>query len=83
MVQEEFKLSALPTSACGRVTRLLGSGPPRQQLMDHGIAPGALISVLRVVQARKLIEYGIRDSKVVLSHEAAARVLVTIEEDTE
>jgi len=51
--------------------------------MGHGMVPGMLISVLRVVQARKLIEYGIRDAKVVLSHEDAARVLVTIEEDTE
>ena len=83
MVEEEFKLSALPTSVCGRITRLLGSGRQRRQLMGHGMVPGMLISVLRVVQARKLIEYGIRDAKVVLSHEDAARVLVTIEEDTE
>ncbi len=82
-VEEELKLAALPTSVCGRLTRLLGSGPQRQQLMDKGIVPGTLISVLRVVQAGKLIEYGIRNSKVLLSHEDAARVLVTIEEDTE
>ena len=83
MVEEEFKLSALPTAVCGRITHLLGSGPQRQQLMDHGMVPGTLISVLRVVQAQKLIEYGIRDSRVVLSHEDAARVVVTIEEGTE
>lgn len=87
MVAAEPRVQRDPAPECGLdglapgdqaiVTRVIGDGPIERRLLDLGLLPGTVVSVLRRAPLGDPIEYELRGYRLCLRRTEAARVRVT------
>lgn len=73
----ERSLDALAPGEVASVTRVAGDGPIERRLLDLGLLPGTVVSVLRRAPLGDPVEYELRGYRLCLRRSEASRVRVT------